>query len=426
MYTRRGSAWTGGVETSVVPAAPVSASIVISPTTCYQLISRVSGKVLGVDNGGLDNGSTIRQRTDAGQPWQQWKFAATSSGYYQLIARHSNKVLDVSGVSYDDSAPVHQWDYVGGNNQQWAIRRDAAGYYQLVARHSGKLLDVKGSNTTEGGEVVQFTANGTAAQQWSIEARTCVSTAPSFDPNKCYKITSRSSGKVLGVYNGLPSDGTVIRQYTYANHAWQQWKVQSVGGLYYKLIVGHTGKGIDVANASTQDNNPLVQWTYWGGTNQQWAITPISSGYFTLTARHSGKVIDVKGGNTTEGGEVIQFTLNNGTNQQWSFAETPCLASNARVGTESTAIGESISNGFRLWPNPAQDYLLLDLRAAETQPVTISVTDETGRVLHQSRVVNPTQEPHRITTSSFNSGVYLINLNVPGMPATTLRALIQR
>ncbi|MBO0952146.1 RICIN domain-containing protein [Fibrella forsythiae] len=430
VYTRRGSAWTGGVETSVVPAAPTSASIVISPNTCYQLISRVSGKVLGVDNGGLDNGSTVRQRTDANQPWQQWKFAATSGGYYQLIAQHSNKVLDVSGVSYDDYTPVHQWDYVGGNNQQWAIRRDAAGYYQLVARHSGKLLDVKGSNQTEGGEVIQLTANGTAAQQWSIEARTCVSTAPSFDPNKCYTITSRSSGKVLGVYNGLPSDGTVIRQYTYANHAWQQWKVQSVGGLYYKLIVGHTGKGIDVANASTQDNNPLVQWTYWGGAHQEWLITRNGSGYHTLTARHSGKAIDVKGSNTNEGGEVVQFTLNNGTNQQWGFAETTCLASNARSGNEqpvamTNTLGESISDGFRLWPNPAQNYLLLDLQAAGAQPVTISLTDETGHILHQARVAISTGEPHRINTSGLKSGVYLINLNVPGLPATTLRALIQ-
>jgi len=431
VYTRRGTAWTGGVETSTIPTSPASTSLVPSPTTCYRLTSRASGKVLGVDNGGLLNGATVRQRTDANQAWQQWKFIATTGGYYQVVAQHSNKVLDVSGVSTSDYALIHQWDYVGGTNQQWAIRRDGAGYYQLVARHSGKLLDVKGSNQTEGGEIIQYTANGTAAQQWTIEARTCVNPAPTFNDTKCYKITSRSSGKVLGITNGLTADGTVIRQYTYASKAWQQWKIQSVGNGFVKLVAGHTGKAIDVPNASTQDGSQLVQWPYWGGANQQWTINRNPSGYYVITARHSAKAIDVKGANTNEGGDIIQSALNSSMNQQWSITEATCLATTGRTTNEATALpateaNERITDGFRLWPNPANDHVLIDLRSAEAQPVDLSLTDPSGRSLYQTHIDSPGQEPYRLRTTDLSPGIYLINLNIPGKATTTLRVLIQR
>ncbi|WP_375446958.1 RICIN domain-containing protein [uncultured Fibrella sp.] len=428
VYTRRGSAWTGGVETSTIPTAPVSASVVISPTTCYRLLSRVSGKVLGVDNGGLVNGSVVLQRTDANQAWQQWKFAATSGGYYQLIAQHSNKVLDVANGSTSDFGVVMQWDYAGGANQQWAVRADATGYYQLIAQHSGKALDVKASNQTEGGEIVQFTINGTMAQQWSIEARTCVNTAPTFDDTKCYKIISRSSGKVLGVTNGLTANSTVIKQYTYADKAWQQWKIQSAGSGLVKLLAGHTGKCIDVPNSSTQDGIQLIQWPYWGGANEQWSISRATSGYYVITANHSGKVIDVKGSSTKEGGDIIQSSLNGGTNQQWSITEATCVASGGRTSSESTPIAaaENSSDKFKLWPNPATDHVLIDLRPAGTQPVDLLLTDLNGRSLYKVKVPVSGQEPYKLSTSTLGSGLYLINLNVPGMTPTTLRLLIQR
>ena len=430
VYTRRGSAWTGGVEVSATPAtAPTSASVVITPNTCYRITARVSGKVLGVEAGNLTDGATVRQRTDANQAWQQWKFTSTSDGYYQVVATHSNKVLEVAGGQTADGASIQQWAYAGAYQQLWAIRRDAEGYYQLVVRHSGKVLDVQNSNQTDGGVIDQYTANGTQAQQWRIEQATCAvsstvvsSTAVTQpDPTACYVIQSRSSGKVLGVTTGQTNDGALIRQYANANQLWQQWKIQPADPGFYHVTVLHTGKGIDVPNASVADQSPLQQWTFWGGNFQQWTVQRNAAGFFTFTNRNSGKVIEVKGANTTEGGDIVQATPSTATSQQWTLTTVGCPANSGRLAT-ATESGPV----FRLWPNPAQDVVLLDLQAAAGQPTTIGLTDLAGRLLNQVQLTAPPDAPYPLGTASLPNGLYLINITPNGQPATTARLLIQR
>ncbi len=431
IYTRRGSAWTGGVEVSAAPATPTSASVVITPNTCYRLTARVSGKVLGVEAGNLTDGGTVRQRTDAGQTWQKWQFTPTSDGYYQVIAGHSNKVLDVQWGLTSDGAPIQQWTYAGAYQQQWAISRDAEGYYQLVARHSGKVLDVQGSSQADGGVVDQATANGTQAQQWRIEQSSCLSSTvvsstvvTQIDPAACYVIQSRSSGKVLGVTTGQSNDGALIRQYANTNQLWQQWKIQPTDPGYYRVTVLHTGKGIDVPNASTADQSPLQQWTFWGGSFQQWVVQRNTGGFFTFTNRNSGKSIDVKGANTLEGGNIVQATSTTATSQQWTLIQTGCPIGGGRLSAWD--IITSHEPTYRIWPNPAQDFVLIDLQAAEGQPTTLGLTDLAGRALSQTLVAAPTDAPYRLDTGSLASGLYFISITPDGKPASTVRLLIQR
>ena len=428
VYTRRGSGWTGGVEISATPAAPpMSASVVITPNSCYRLTARVSGKVLGVEAGDLSDGATVRQRTDAGQAWQQWKFITASEGYYQLVASHSAKVLDVTWGQTTDGATLQQWTYAGAYQQQWTIRRDAEGYYQLVARHSGKLLNVQGSNQVDGGIIDQYTANGTQAQQWRIEPATCVNSSTvtaQLDPAACYVIQSRSSGKVLGVTTGQPDDGALIRQYANTNQLWQQWTIQPSDPGYYRITVLHTGKGIDVPNASTADQTPLQQWTFWGGSFQQWAVQRNTGGFFTFTNRNSGKSIDVKGASTLEGGDIVQATSTTATSQQWTLIQTGCPVGGSRLSVSD--INAEGPPTYHIWPNPAQDFVLIDLQAAEGKPTTLSLTDVAGRALSQTLVDTRTDAPYRLSTGTLASGLYFINITPMGKSATTVRLLIQR
>jgi len=437
VYTRRGSAWTGGVETSATPAVPVvmppvSGSITPAVNTCYRLVARVSGMVLGVENGSTADGGAIRQRTDANQAWQQWKFAPTSNGFYQVIANHSGKVLDVSGVSTADNALVHQWRYVGGNNQQWLLRYGAAGYYQLVARHSGKLLDVKSSNLTEGGEIIQFTANGTQAQQWSIEQRTCVNPAPAviLSPTACYRISARVGGKALGILNASTADGAQIRQQTYTSRASQQWKIQANAEGFYRLLNVNSNKSIDVPNSSTADMVNLIQWTSHSNYNQQWKITRDAAGNYVMTARHSGKAMDLKAGNQNENGEIIQYVVNGTTAQQWTIQAVTCAARGARMANDGLVIPafdsfiEPENSGYKLYPNPAQHVVNVDLRAANGQPATVALTDLSGRTLYRKLVDNSTESQHAISTSSYSDGAYLISVQVSDGSIATLRLVI--
>ncbi|GAB2558393.1 RICIN domain-containing protein [Spirosoma areae] len=432
IYTRSGNVWTGGVEVSAIPTAPATpAPVSFDAAKCYRLTSRTSGKVLGVANGGTNNGDAVNQYADANKAWQQWKLADVGSGYYRVMAAHSDKALDVLGWAQQNLAGVGQWTYSGNANQQWAIQRDGEGYYQLTARHSGKRLDVENNNQNEGGNVVQYSANGTKAQQWSIEERTCVSTAPtpvSFDATKCYRITARVSGKVLGVENGATYDGATVRQRTDANRAWQQWKLVDAGSGYYRVTASHSGKVLDVSGVSQQNSAPVQQWGYGGGTNQQWAIQQDAEGYYSFKARHSGKVMDVNGGSTADGAQIIQYTPNGGTNQQWRVEQATCSTNNsARLGTESDAgIGQEAVTAFRLWPNPAHDDVQIDLSPAGGQLVDISLVDISGNIVHQTRVESETQPIYRMKTAHFTEGTYLVRIKAAGQPPATLRLLLVR
>lgn len=438
VYTRRGTAWTGGVEVSATPVGstppPVSVTAV-QADKCYRLYSRVSGRVLGVEGGSVNDGGAVRQRTDANQDWQRWKFRAIVPGFYELVAVHSNKVLDVWWSMQDNGVGLHQWTANGVNsaNQHWALQRNAEGYYQITARHSGKALDVQNSNQTEGGMVIQFTPNGGAAQQWLIEERACttgggsgtVATPPTavIDPTKCYRLQSRSSGKVLNVPAGLPYDGVQIRQNTNTDQPWQKWRFSPIDGGFYRISVLHNLKGIEVPNYSTQNGTLLHQWTFWGGDHQQWKVQRDADGFYVLTNRHSGKAIDVRNSNISEGGDIIQNTPNGGTNQQWSITETTC-PSGGRMNAEG-GYGRYPGLTFSLSPNPARDHVLLDLSAARGMPVSVGLSDLTGRLLDQVRIDAAPDEPYRLPIASLPDGLYLISITPADHAPTTLRVLVQ-
>lgn len=322
VYTRRGNAWTGGVETKATIDGPVFS---VKSGSCYRIVARPSGKVLTGE--GATNGADILQRTDANLASQQWTFSPTGDGYYQIISQQYGKVIDVDGISMDDRAPIHLWEYIGGGNQQWKPVQNADGYTQFTARHSGKAIDLLDFSANEGAVVAQFPANTGTAQQWRVEERTCISPIPAFavKANSCYRIVARSSGKVLGS-EGV-ANGAEIRQRTDANLAAQQWKFSSTSDGYYQIVSQQTSKVIDVNGGSMDDRAKLILWDYLGGGNQQWKPVQNAEGYTQFIARHSGKAIDLLDFNPNEGAVIAQFPVNSGTAQQWRVEERTCVFS---------------------------------------------------------------------------------------------------
>ncbi len=414
------------------PPGSVSA---VDPSKCYRLVSRVSGKVMGVEGSSLDDGAPIRQRTDANQLAQGWRFESVGNGFYKIGALHSNKAMDVVYGSQDNGAGIQQWTFNGNwsYNQHFALQRNASGYFQITNRNSAKALEVQNGNMIEGGMVIQNTPSGTPNQQWSIEERSCTTSPPSstttsppssttstasIDPAKCYRIQSRSSGLTLTVPAGSPSDGAALKQNTNTDQSWQKWRFTAVDGAYYSISVLHTQKGIQVNSSSTTDNALVEQWTYWGGSHQQWSAQRSADGFYTFINRNSTKAMTVQSASTAEGASIIQQAAGSGQNQQWSLIETTCPAS-ARVGAVE------LKETFRLYPNPAHDFVLIDLKAVTGQPVSLQLADLLGRPLQQIHLDIAPTEPYRFNTSQLSSGVYLIQITPAGQPSTTLRLLIQ-
>ncbi|GAB3707646.1 hypothetical protein GCM10027592_41980 [Spirosoma flavus] len=424
------------VQSFYVSLTPTGSVLSVEPDKCYRIVSRVSGKVLGVEGSSLEDGALVRQRTDASQQSQRWRFEATNNGYYKIGAVHSNKVIDVLWGSQQNGAALQQWTFNGNwsYNQHFALQRNASGYFQIAARHSGKALEVQNGNSDEGGLVVQNAPNGGNNQQWLIEERACstttsppssTTTAPpstpvaSIDPAKCYKIQSRSSGLVLNVPNGSYDDGVNLRQNANTDQAWQKWRLIPTDGGFYKMVVLHNQKGIQVPGSSTADDVLLEQWTYWGGNHQQWAVQRNADGFYTFSNRNSNKAVTVRNASTIDGAAITQQTLGTGQNQQWSVSETTCPAG-ARSGIDE------VSATFSLWPNPASDHVLIDLRSALGQPVGLQLNDISGRPVQQKQVDVATEEPYRLNLGQLPNGLYLMQIKPAGQSPATLRLLIQR
>lgn len=417
------------------PTTPNSVSVV-DASKCYRLVSRSSNKVLGVEGASLDDGAPIRQRTDANQLAQGWRFESVGDGYYKIGALHSNKAMDVVYGSQENGAGIQQWTFSGNwsYNQHFALQWNTGGYFQITSRNSGKVLEVQNGNTDEGGVIIQNTPSGAISQQWLIQERSCTTSPPSsttatppssttssasIDPTKCYRIQSRSSGLILNVPAGSPSDGVALQQTSNADQLWQKWRLTPADGAYYTVSVLHNQKGIQIANSSTADNALVEQWTYWGGAHQQWSVQRNTDGYYTFVNRNSSKAMSVQNASTAEGAAVNQQTLGSGLHQQWSLIETTCPAS-ARLGVSETGVTLSLR------PNPARDYVLINLGPAVGQAVNIQLNDLLGRALQQTHLEVAPSEPYRFNTSQLSDGLYLIQITPAGQLPTTLRLMIQR
>ncbi|XAZ82031.1 RICIN domain-containing protein (plasmid) [Fibrella sp. ES10-3-2-2] len=238
------------------------------------------------------------------------------------------------------------------------------------------------------------------------------------EPGKCYRIQPRNSGLALNVPAGVESDGTKLQLNTDAGQPWQKWQF-TADGAYYRISVLHNQRGIQVRNASTADDALLELWTYWGGHYQQWTAQRNAEGYYSFISRNSGKAITVRNASVVDGAEISQQTLATGQVQQWALTETTC-PTGGRV-----AVAEP-GTTFNLWPNPANDHVIVDLSPARGLSVGLKLNDLLGRPLQQTQLDSAPTEPYRVHTGQLPNGIYLLQLSPSGQSPTTLRILIQR
>jgi hypothetical protein len=61
---------------------------------------------------------------------------------------------------------------------------------------------------------------------------------------------------------------------------------------------------MEVAGNSTADGGNVQQWADNGGNNQKWKIDDMGGGYYRLTAKVSGKAADVANSSTADGANM--------------------------------------------------------------------------------------------------------------------------
>jgi hypothetical protein len=140
----------------------------------YLIVNRNSHLALTVPSGSTANGVQLNQSAYVGALYQQWDvnpLPSTFGGdcsYFTIKAAHDGVTMDLNAFSYANGDPIQQWN--GGTNlvEQWYLQYAGNGYFKIRSRWSDKVIGVFGGSTSTGAPIVQWDDTGTLDQQWRL------------------------------------------------------------------------------------------------------------------------------------------------------------------------------------------------------------------------------------------------------------------
>lgn len=224
---------------------------------------------------------------------------------------------------------------------------------------------------------------------------------------RSFSIFARHSGKALTVHQGSQRNGKDVRQFTYDDENYQQWRLEDAGNGYFKLVAAHSGKVLTIDKASKKDGAKAEQWLYMGTKNQQWTLKDAGDGYYALIAAHSDKALTVARSHTKDNAKVVQQTFTGSENQQWLFkrveVEDAVPEDNLKDRIEAV-----IKKVLKVYPNPSFSGLCtIELSGYEAhEKLQVSIINYRGEQVY-TREINTTQLN---LTQMLNAGIYIIKV----------------
>jgi hypothetical protein len=202
-------------------------------------------------------------------------------------------------------------------------------------------------------------------------------------------------------------------------------------------LYNNTNQAIDLKNFYLSDNNGFrLKWTFPFGT----VIAP--NGYLIIWADkdedqqgiHTNFKLSAQGEElmlSHEDGTVIDVVSYFQLAENTSYARVPNGTGN--MGPHSptfnennniTDVGELNGNkgSFNVYPNPAHDFLMVELLNEPTEPATITLCNLLGEVVEHGTKISSTMQ--RFSTTGLTSGVYFIESRQE-KSMTVKRVLIQ-
>ncbi len=142
-----------------------------------------------------------------------------------------------------------------------------------------------------------------------------------------YEFINRSSGMILGVYQGSTASGATLdaQTNTVAPALSQQWRISSNQDGYFQIAsanpgAGNTTNALDNSGGSLSSGTAIVQSLASTAQEQEWDVVSVGSGYFSLVNRVSGMALDTNGGVGALAGFAVQEPVSaSALTQQWQI-----------------------------------------------------------------------------------------------------------
>ncbi|RAK65145.1 PA14 domain-containing protein [Hymenobacter edaphi] len=217
-----------------------------------------------------------------------------------------------------------------------------------------------------------------------------------------YVLTSRTTGKPLEVVDPARPNSRAYQAAglttTDTNKGAPQWRIESLGNGYYRLLVPGNNKVLEVLGSATSNGTPMNVWTYYSGNNQLWRIEPTENGYYKLLAKHSNKALSIR--DSVDG--AVQWRYSGKESQMWKLTPAqdeepaPLIMAGARPGVGA--------NKMSIYPNPSNGVVQLRYELPEAIPM--------GWVLY-----NQSGAPVRVSDyRRQNAGLHHQTLDFTGLP----------
>ncbi len=286
--------------------------------TTNKIITKLSGRAVGVDGGRTENGADINlwdyERVDQ----QRFKFVYNEEGYYTIENIKSGKLLNVVGADSESGTQVEQWEEQPSNEgQKWIVQDVGNGYYSIISKLNGLYLTVGGNGANCDLMYVENPTGGDNQKFQIIESG--VPQGEKIVEEGTYKIVlANAPTQSLTVDGGKREDGANVHIWEYTNAAQQQFELVYNEDGYYEIIPTNSGKRLDVVGYGNESN--VDQWSDNGGNdNQKWAIRKSKAGNYNIVSKRDSLYLDAYQSKTENGTNIQVYEQSGGNGQEFKL-----------------------------------------------------------------------------------------------------------
>jgi hypothetical protein len=334
---------------------------------------------------------------------------STAQKCYKILARHSGKAMVVESNSTANGVRVVQRTYNGSLNHIWRIVGVGSGFYKLSAAHSGKSLDVSGVSQANSAILQQYQYGSQANQQWRLTQNS----------NGSYTIRARHSNKVADVFQASNNENASIVQYDNFNYANQQWNISEVG-CPAGAVQGLRRNATLAGGAYRDGKKVMIQWVSNADEDDYFVVEKVDKNgdYVSLGVVNSDNV------NGSETYSLYDNQPEEGSNfyriQMNRSGAAPQYSEVFEVKFRKLA-------DFEVYPNPANDYIDINIEAAERgKEIGIVLISLDGKIVKYEKVVDPQSKTARIELDNIEDGAYFIHVEMAGKRRITRPVVIMR
>ena len=268
-----------------------------------------------------------------------------------------------------------------------------------------------------------YTITATDTKGCQATKRITVTKPDAIDPDKCYSIINKKTGKVLDVFAGSRLNAARIIQNASNGSNNQKWRFIFVGrGGNVKIVAQHCGKA--VSNSGATHNSPVYQSRYTSRGYEDWKLECLGNCFYKIINGRSDKVLDVQNASMLNSAQIVIKNWDGSNSQQWQIVEVACpnkkrdhddddnllvnqVANiNGHAEAQRNVIGFTTNQGFRM------DYLTVEkmnLRTGNFEPMAIiNNTLNTDELQYQSFYDNAPEKGdnfYRIKQTDLNGDI---------------------